>query len=146
MKHLALIAALLAGIVGTANAAANADKAGVNKNGNECLFISTINNYQALDDHNIVIWGPGRRDAYLVELTMPLFGLKGAWKMATIDHDHDGRLCGFSMDRIGVRDIGPPESATIRSMTKLDDAGIAALEEQYKVSLVSKKSKEKKDG
>lgn len=145
MKRLALMAAMLAGIVGTAHAAsscAKADAPAVAKNGNACLFISTISNYQALDRDKVVIWGPARRDAYLVQLTMPLFGLEGSWRMATIDRDHDGRLCGFSMDRIAVRDIGHPESASIRSMTKLDAAAITQLEQQYQVSLTRKKKDE----
>jgi hypothetical protein len=148
MKRLALVAALLAGIVGTAQAASTSktDKAAADKNGNACMFISSIGQYRALDRDKVVIWGPGRRHAYLVELTMPLFGLESSWQMATVDHDRDGRLCGFSMDRIGVRDVGRPESATIKSMTRLDEADLAALEEQYKVSLTrKKKDEEKKD-
>lgn len=147
MNRLVLITALAAGIVGVAHAGAavNADKPNVAKNGNACVFINTVGNYQSLDKDKLVIWAPGRRDAYLVELSMPLFGMKGSWQMAMIDHDRDGRLCGFSSDRIGIRDFGYPESASIKSMTRLDDAAIAALEKQYDVSLTRKKKDESKD-
>jgi hypothetical protein len=113
------------------------------KDGNACVFISSVGQYRVLDRNNLVIWAPGRRDAYLVELTMPLFALQSSFQMAMIDHDRDGRLCGFSMDRIGVRDFGHPETASIRSMTKLDDAGITQLEEKYEVQLKSKKAEKK---
>lgn len=148
MKRLASLAAVLAGIVGVAQAApaATTDKDDADKNGRACIFISSIGNYRSLDRDKVVIWAPGRRDAYLVELTMPLFGLDSSWQMATIDKDHDGRLCGFSGDRIGVRDIGRPESATIKSMTRLDDAALAALEQKYQVSLTRKKKDEKEAG
>lgn len=147
MKRVALVAALLAGILGTAHATSTskADTPSADRNGHECLFIRSVGQYRALDRDTVVIWGPGNRDAYLVELTMPLFGLEGSWQMAMIDRDHDGRLCGFSSDRIGVRDIGRPESASIKSMSRLDDADLAALEEQYKVSLTRKKKGEKQD-
>src|SRR5690606_11443328 len=137
-----------AGVLGAAHAGAatQVDKPNVDKRGNDCVFISSIGQYRALDDDKIVIWAPGRRNAYLVELTMPLFGLEGSWKMATIDRDRDGRLCGFGMDKIAVRGIGRPESATIRSMTRLDDAGLAALEEKYQVSLTRKKKDENQPG
>jgi hypothetical protein len=148
MKRLAMIAALLASVVGAAHAdsTAKADEKTADKSGNACVFISTVGQYRALDRDKIVIWAPGRRDAYLVELTMPLFGLEGSWQMAMIDHDHDGRLCGFGMDRIGIRDLGRPESSSIKSMTRLDDAALAALEQQYQVSLTRKKKEEKKEG
>lgn len=148
MKRLALFAAVLTGSIVAAHATSpsNADdKTDVTagKKHNECIFISSVGQYQALDRDKVVIWGPGRRDAYLVELTTPLFGLEGSWNMAMIDHDRDGRLCGFSSDRIGVRDIGRPESASIKSMTKLDEASLVTLEKQYEVSLTRKKKDEK---
>jgi len=142
MKRLALLAALLAVSVGAAQAAATTN-AGKPSSGNDCVFIRSVGQYRAVDDDKIVIWAPGRRHAYLLELTMPLFGLEGSWHMAMIDHDGDGRLCTW--DRIGVRDFGQPQTATISRMTRLDDAQLAALEEKYHVSLTSKKKDEKKE-
>jgi len=140
MKRLAVAVAICAAAQVMSMGAANATSATPpKKNGNECIFISTVGNYRVLDDRNLVIWAPGRRDAYHVELNFPLFSLNSSFQMAMIDKDHDGRLCGFSMDRIGVRDFGHPESATIRSMTKLDKAGIVELEQKYKTELRSKK-------
>lgn len=136
MKRLALAVAILAGTMGVANATSATPP---KQNGNECIFIRTVGNYRVLDDRNLVIWAPGRRDAYHVELSMPLFSLNSSFQMAMIDRDHDGRLCGFSMDRIGVRDFGHPESSSIRSMTKLDKAGIIDLEQKFKTELRSKK-------
>lgn len=139
MKRLAVLAASLATITGTAHASSEPT---AKDKGNACVFISTIGQYRVLDDHNLVIWGPGRRDAYWVQLTMPLFGLNSSFQIATIDHDHDGRLCGFGMDRIGVRDFNRPESSTISSMTRLDDAGFTSLEQKYKVKLRSTPKKD----
>jgi hypothetical protein len=137
MKRLVLLSTLIAASVGLANAtSATSDK----KIGNECVFMSSVGNYRVLDNNNLVIWAPGRRNAYLVELSFPLFSLDSSFQMAMIDRDHDGRLCGSGFDRIGVRDFGHPETASIRSMTRLDDAGIVQLEEKYKVQLKSKKA------
>jgi len=130
---------LLAAMAGAQATSATASK----KDGNACVFISTVGQYRALDQNNVVIWAPGRRDAYLVELSMPLFSLESAFQLAMIDRDHDGRLCGFSMDRIGVKDFGRPETSSIRSMTRLDDAGLTQLEEKYQVQLRRKKQAEK---
>jgi len=140
MKRLALMISLLAAVTG-AHAASSPTPP--KKNGSACVFINTVGQYRVLDRSNVVIWAPGRRDAYLAELSMPLFALESSFQLAMIDNDHDGRLCGFSMDRLGVRDFGRPESASIRSMTKLDDAGLAQLEEKYQVQLRRKKQEEK---
>jgi hypothetical protein len=132
MKRLALIVALAMAAVAAPQAASPPS---ANKHGNACVFISSVGQYRLLDRDKIVIWAPGRRDTYLVELSMPLFGLEGSWQMAMIDNDRDGRLCGFSMDRIGVRDFGRPESSSIRSMSRLTDEELGALEQQYNVQL-----------
>jgi hypothetical protein len=145
MKRFALVIALSsisigAASVGTASAtSATTPK----KDGNDCVFISTVGQYRVLDRSNVVIWAPGRRNAYLLELSMPLFGLKSSMQVAMIDRDHDGRLCGFSMDKIAVRDFGQPEAASIRRMNKLGDEDIVQLEEKYGVQLKSKKAEKK---
>ncbi|HEY8538063.1 MAG TPA: DUF6491 family protein [Steroidobacteraceae bacterium] len=140
MKKLLFGVCLLAA-VGVAQATQPADVP-KRKLGNDCIFISQVNSYQALDRDKIVIFGPGSNNAYLVELSMPLMGLEGSWQMATIDRDGDGRLCGFSRDRIGVRDIGSPEYSSIRSMSRLDIDELRALEEKYNVQLVRKSKSE----
>jgi Family of unknown function (DUF6491) len=140
MKRLALALAVVAASVGVANATSATQP---KKDGNACIFISSVGQYRALDRNNVVIWAPGRRDAYLVELTMPLFALQSSFQLAMIDNDRDGRLCGYGFDRIGVRDFGHPESSSIKRMSKLDDAGIVALEEKYAVQLKAKKAEKK---
>ena len=137
---IALSISIAAASIGTANAtSATTPK----KDGNDCVFIRTVGQYRVLDRSNVVIWAPGRRDAYLLELSMPLFGLKSSMQVAMIDRDHDGRLCGFSMDRIGVRDFGQAETSSIRRMNKLGDEDIVQLEEKYGVQLKSKKASTK---
>jgi hypothetical protein len=138
MKRLALTLTLIATALGGATIASAATTS-PNKDGNACIFIRSVGQYRALDRSNVVIWAPGRRDAYLVELSMPLFSLESSFQLAMIDHDHDGRLCGHGFDRIGVRDIGQPQTSSINRMTKLDDAAIAQLEEKYDVQLKAKK-------
>jgi Family of unknown function (DUF6491) len=141
MKRLALIAALASGVM----TCVMAGTPSADKRGNACIFISSVGQYRSLDRDKIVIWAPGRRDAYLVELSMPLFGLENSWQMAMIDNDRDGRLCGFSMDRIGIRDLGRPESSSIKSMSRLTDEELGALEQQYNVQLQSKTKNNESD-
>jgi hypothetical protein len=107
---------------------------------NECVFTRSIYDFKALDRRNLVIWAPSRSRAYLVELGMPLPELKFANRLALVDRNHDGRLCGYGMDRIVVADSSFAQPSTIMGMSRLDAAGIAELEEKYAVRLTRKKA------
>jgi hypothetical protein len=108
---------------------------------NECVFARTINDFKVLDRNKMVIWAPSRSKAYLVELSMPMPELKFANTIAVVDRNHDGMLCGYGMDRIVAVDSGPGlrTPATVMGMTRLDDAALAQLEQQYDVRLTRKK-------
>jgi hypothetical protein len=139
MKNTFVFAAALA-VAGTSiGASANASTAS-HAGKNDCVFTSAINDFKPLDRNKMVIYGPGRK-AYLVELSMPLPELKFANRLAFVDRNHDGMLCGYGMDRIVVADsgIGFRTPSTILGMQRLDDAGLAQLEQQYDVRLTRKK-------
>ena len=72
---------------------------------------------------------------------MPLPELKFANRLAFVDRNHDGMLCGYGMDRIIVADsgFGFRTPSTILGMQRLDAAGLAQLEQQYDVRLTRKK-------
>ena len=143
MKNTLVLAAAIAaaGIgIGTgaqASTASNTPRA----SSNDCVFARTIHDFKALDRNRMVIWAPSRSKAYLVELSMPVPELKFANRLAFVDRNHDGMLCGYGMDRIVVADSSFSMPATILGMTRLDDAGIAQLEAQYDVRLTRKKKK-----
>jgi len=138
LKNTLLFAAIFAaaGISIGADASAATTRAGKN----DCLFTRSIHDFRPLDRNKMVLWGPGRK-AYLVELSMPLPELKFANRLAFVDRNHDGMLCGYGMDRIVVADssVSFRTPSTILGMTRLDDAGLAQLEEQYDVRLTRKK-------
>jgi Family of unknown function (DUF6491) len=128
-KGLVMLAALAAcATVHAAPSESRADK-------DACLFVRTIHDFRPLDRTNLIIWAPGRRDAYLVELGFPLPELKFAHRLAVVDRNHDGMLCGYGMDRIVVPDSFGSQPSTIRSMTRLDERGLAELEAKYNVRL-----------
>ena len=139
MKNTFMFAAALAAAGISIGASANASTS-THAGKNDCVFTSSIHDFKPLDHNKMVIFGPGRK-AYLVELSMPLPELKFANRLAFVDRNHDGMLCGYGMDRIVVADsgIGFRTPSTILGMQRLDDAGLAQLEEQYDVRLTRKK-------
>jgi len=136
-RSIVFAAALCAACLGAAASAYATAKRG---NDNACVFTRSITDFRALDRNKLVVWSPGRRNAYLVELSMPVFDLKFANQLAVIDRDDNGQLCGYGMDRIVVNSH-PREASTVMGVTRLDDAAIAALEQQYGVTLTRKKTK-----
>ena len=109
---------------------------------NACTWFSSIDDWRELDDRNLIVW-VSRKEFYHVELSMPLFDLSSASSIAFVDHNRDGRLCGYGMDEIVVPRSTIFGSSTIMGMTRLDDAGLAQLAEQYHVKLNVRKSKDK---
>ena len=142
MKNAFVLAALVAaGIDLSAGASAHATTNSTSRAGtNECVFTRSIYDFKALDRNNLVIWAPSRSKAYLVELSMPLPELKFASRLALVDRNHDGMLCGYGMDRIVVADSSFAQPSTIMGMSRLDAAGLAQLEEKYDVRLTRKKA------
>jgi hypothetical protein len=142
--NIRVVLLLLAVICGTTACAATAPKDQTPPlRGSDCVFFRSLYDWQVLDDHNMVIWAPSRKDAYHVYFMTPLVGLNFSIKLAFVDKDHDGRLCGFSRDEIVVPDRAFPQRTTITAMKHLDADGIAKLEEQYKVKLTRDSKKQK---
>jgi uncharacterized protein DUF6491 len=136
MKNTLLFAAFAIGMtmgVGAHATAANT----TSRNDNECVFARTIYDFKPLDRNKVVIWAPTRSKAYLLELSMPMPELKFANRVAFVDRNHDGMLCGYGMDRLIVADSSPGlrTPATIMGMKRLDDTDLAQLEQQYNVKL-----------
>ena len=142
MKNTLVLAAVLTAAGISIGASANASTS-THAGKNDCVFTSAIHDFRPLDRNKVVIYGPGRK-AYLVELSMPMPELKFANRLAFVDRNHDGMLCGYGMDRIVVADSSPAfrTPATIMSMQRLDDAALTQLEQQYDVRLTRKKTPE----
>jgi hypothetical protein len=109
---------------------------------NECVFVRNIDSWRVLDNRNVVLFTGNERRAYLAQLGPPASDLAYAFKVAFIDRDKDGQLCGRSLDK--VQAVGSPGSqpATILSMTRLDETGLQELEARYDVKLTRKKDSE----
>jgi Family of unknown function (DUF6491) len=109
---------------------------------NACMWFSSIDDWRELDNRNLIVW-VSRKEFYHVELGMPLTDLGWTSSIAFVDHNRDGRLCGYGMDEIVVPHSTIFGSSTIMGITRLDDARLAQLAEKYHVKLGMRKSKDK---
>lgn len=87
----------------------------------DCVFESTIDGFNALDNTHVVLFSMGQRKAYLTELEGACFDVKSQSTLATIDGDQNGQICGFGRDSIAYRRMGMAENCRILAMQQLSD-------------------------
>jgi hypothetical protein len=140
MKATLFVAACILCSAGVAQAAADKTDPVPGASRDECVFVDNIQNWRVLDSRNVVLYAPNDRRVYLLQLGMPISDLKFAFKVAFVDKDHDGQLCGRSTDKVVALGSIVKQPSTVMGLTRLDGAGMQALEEQYDVQLTRKKS------
>jgi len=100
--------------------------------GSDCFFNTGVRDFTALDERNLILYGPGSR-AYHLVLATPSFNLEGEWSIGVLDGGGiggDGRICPFGGDRIIVD--GPfVERISIRGIETVDEAGVEALKVRF---------------
>lgn len=119
-----VVASLFAGATLVAPACSHTD--GQNTVGlpADCILIRTIDDYDALDSNDLVIYGPADT-AYHVVLASPSNQIEGEIAIGVRD-DGDGRLCPYGLDSILVE--GPLfEEIRIRSIESLDEGELEVL-------------------
>ncbi len=87
----------------------------------DCVFPSSISGFNALDNRYIVLYGGGRRTAYLAEISGGCFDVRNQSTLATVDGDDNGRICGFSSDSIAYQEFGRIEQCRILAIEELTD-------------------------
>jgi hypothetical protein len=107
---------------------------------NDCVFQSTVNDFHALDDRHVVLYGMGRSKAYLAELQGGCFDLRGQSTLASVDGDRNGQICGFGRDAMAYRHVGRVEQCRILGLEALSDERLVAL------GLAEPQSAQRKDG
>ena len=93
----------------------------------DCLLNRGVDDFDALDDANLIIYGTGRR-AYHVVLATPSVGLEHEYAIGV--YDDDGRICPYGGDMIIVDGV-IREFIPIRSIEELDDAALEALRVEF---------------
>ena len=87
----------------------------------DCVFVSTISDFHALDDRHVVLYSMGERKAYLAEMTGGCFDMKYQSQLATVDGDHNGQICGFGRDSVAYRRMGVLEDCPIMGLEDLSN-------------------------
>jgi len=87
----------------------------------DCVFQRNIEDFQAISDDYVVLYGMGRRKAYLVEIAGGCFDIKYRSSLAAVDGDRNGQICGFGRDSLAYQNLGMVENCRILGMEDLSD-------------------------
>ena len=71
---------------------------------NQVLLGGTLDNWEPVNDHTVLIWTNHSLRAHLVKLNSPLHGLMAASIIVLVDSDHDGRISPCGHDGIILGD------------------------------------------
>src|SRR5512140_1210480 len=69
----------------------------------DCIFVSSIDDWKALDDYNLIIYAPTRKTAYHIELETYCHALLSADRIGLAVHA-EGRLCSLGGDALVIGD------------------------------------------
>ena len=97
------------------------------KRTSDCVFQSTIDDFNALDDTHVVLFSGGRRKAYLARLEGGCFDIRSQSALAAVDGDGNGQVCGFGRDAMAYRRMGQVEQCRILGLEALSDERREAL-------------------
>ena len=125
IKQLSVIVFSLV-LLGCASSGDSYDSAGdpVESRSNDCIFQSSIRDYQVLDDSNLIVTGGARRK-YHVELTRRAFGLRSNWSIGF--YSPTGRICSGFSEVIVDDGFGRRESIKLRSVREISPDELDAL-------------------
>ena len=112
---------------------------------NDCMFSSTINGFDALDDRYVLLYGMGRKQAYLAELAPGCFQITSTIALGAVDGDNNGQICGYGRDSLAYREFGRAESCRIMSLEKLSDLRLYEVTGQGPPMPKDTERKKKKD-
>ena len=114
-------AALLAGCATPGDRESTSDR-GIST---DWVRIDQVRDFRALDNRNLVLYAPSRRQAYHVELGPACHGLRFADRIAL--RGRQGRIGGFAGDAVLIERGGSPERCPVSSVRRLDEAGLEEL-------------------
>ena len=85
----------------------------------DCVYQSSIDSFDSLDERHVVLFADGRRRAYLAEVTGACFSLDSQVSLVTVDGDGNGQVCGYGRDSVAFRGMGRVENCRILGLEEL---------------------------
>jgi hypothetical protein len=96
----------------------------------DCFLRRSVQNFQVLDDRNLIIFAPGKADAYHVQVSPPVVELRFANALAF--ESRNSRVCGYAGDEVLVGDSGREFSRiSVMAVYRLDARALDGLQARF---------------
>jgi hypothetical protein len=96
----------------------------------DCFDRMRADNFEILDSRNLIVFAPGRADAYHVQVAGPATELRFASMIGF--RSNGSRICGYAGDMLAVGGFGSaPELLPIMAVYRLDEVALAGLRGRF---------------
>jgi hypothetical protein len=133
-KLLPICLVCLSALMACSSAETSADAAGADSGGiqpistaglkQDCFFVRDVNNWDPLNQVNLIVYAPNRNRAYLLTIAPPAMSVRFASNIAFTGIDN--RICGRPGDRMLIG-AGTGERHTVMDVRRLDTATLDGL-------------------
>jgi hypothetical protein len=94
-----------------------------------CFFARQAQNFQALDDRNLIVLAPSESQAYHLQISPPAFGLRFANGLAFVSNKI--QLCGYPGDALLLDEGGGQRRFSITGVWRLNEDSLQALRARF---------------
>jgi hypothetical protein len=99
----------------------------------DCFTARLVRDFDALDDRNLIVFGPGKSDAYHVQVSPPSPDLRFTDVLA-FESRGAARICGHAGDDLLVADAGHRERLSVIGVWRLDERALQGLRARFGAS------------
>lgn len=124
----------LSALIACSSAETSADAAGADSGGiqpistkglkQDCFYVRDVNNWDPLNQVNLIVYAPNRNRAYLLTIAPPAMSVRFTSNIAFVGNDN--RICGRPGDRMLIG-AGTGERHTVMDVRRLDTETLDAL-------------------
>jgi hypothetical protein len=102
-----------------------------------CFYVDLVRDFEILDDSNLIVYAPGKPDAYHVHYSPPNWELG---LIETIGFDSLGsQVCGYASDRMVHNDSAGLTRYAINGVYRLEPMALTALRTRFGLGKNAKK-------
>ena len=94
-----------------------------------CFLRDTVHDFEVLDDRDLIVFAPGRANAYHVQVSPPDSGLRFVESLAF--WSSGSQICGFAGDSLITGRMGGPERLSVTGVWVLDQRALEGLENRF---------------
>lgn len=94
-----------------------------------CFFARQAQDFQALDDRNLIVFAPSESQAYHLQISPPAFGLRFANGLAFVSNKI--QLCGYPGDDLLLAEGGGQRRFSITGVWRLNEDSLQALRARF---------------